>query len=111
MCLLTESWKSDNFLLLLGVLTVFYWILKRKYTYWDRRGFKTVPNVGYLLGHFKKLFIDRISFGDFTRFLYNSTDEPFIGIYGIFRPILLVRDPELIQSILVKDFSHFTDRK
>lgn len=41
---------------------------------------------------------------------YERTDEPFVGIYGIFRPKLLVCDPELIKKILIQDFSHFTDR-
>lgn len=111
MASLTGNWKVDIVAILIGVITVFYWILKWKYSYWERRGFKTHPDFGYILGHFKKLFIDRMSFADFVNQLYKSTDEPFIGIYGIPRPILFVRSPELIQSILIKDFSHFTDRK
>lgn len=111
MALLSGSWKVDISIFFIGAITIFYWVLRRKYNYWDRKGFKTLPGYNYILGHFKKLFIDRLSFADFLTELYKSTNEPFIGIYGIFRPILLVRHPELIQSILIKDFSHFTDRK
>lgn len=114
MALLTESWIIDNLLLLIAGLTVVYYILSRKYTYWERNGFKTLtlPEFSYIFGHFKKLFIDRLCFGDFVRYLYTSADgEPFIGLYGFWRPILFIRDPELIQSILIKDFSYFTDRK
>lgn len=42
--------------------------------------------------------------------IYNSTTDPFVPIYGILRPILIIRDPELIRLILIKDFVHFTDR-
>lgn len=42
--------------------------------------------------------------------LYNASSERFIGMYGVFQPILLVRDPELVHNILAKDFDHFTDR-
>lgn len=111
MALLTGNWIADILIILIGVFTVVYSILKRQYSYWERKGFKTHPEFGYIFGHFKKLFIDRMSFADFINQLYKSTNDPFIGIYGILRPMLFVRDPELIQSILIKDFSHFTDRK
>ena len=31
-------------------------------------------------------------------------------VYSCYRPALLVRDPRILQHILVKDFSNFTDR-
>ena len=48
--------------------------------------------------------------GDVATRLYKSSNEPFVGIYSILRPMLLVRDPELIQTILIKDFANFSDR-
>lgn len=42
--------------------------------------------------------------------VYNQTDEPVIGIFSLFQPQLIVRDPELIRNVLVKDFAHFSDR-
>lgn len=107
---LTGNLKVDLLVILVAVFTVFYYFLHRQYSYWERKGFKTHPEFGYIFGHFKKLFINRMSFADFINQLYKSTNEPFIGIYGILRPMLFVRDPDLIQSILIKDFSHFTDR-
>lgn len=111
MALLTESWKVDTFVLILGSFTIGYWFLKRIYSYWERRGFKTHPDFIYILGHFYKLFSSGNHLCEFLRDIYKSSnDEPFVGIYALFRPLLLVRDPELIRSILVKDFSHFADR-
>lgn len=111
MASLTGNWKFDVLVVSIGIFTIFYWLLRRKYSYWHRRGFKTQPEYGYTFGHFKKMLIDKMTFADFLNHLYTSTSEPFIGIYGILRPILLVREPELIQSILIRDFSHFTDRE
>lgn len=110
MALLSVNWKLDVFALLTVALTLFFLYVRRAYSYWDRKGFKTVSDVNYLVGHFKNAFLQKEFFGETVNKLYKSTSEPFIGIYSILRPILLVRDPELIRSILIKDFSHFTDR-
>lgn len=111
MALLTESWIADTFVLFLGSIPIIYLLLKRIYSYWDRKGFKTHPDYVYILGHFHKLFSSGEHLCEFVRHIYKSTDdEPFVGIYGFFRPLLLVRDPELFRSILVKDFAHFSDR-
>ncbi|XP_031640057.1 probable cytochrome P450 6d5, partial [Contarinia nasturtii] len=110
MVFLSESWKVNGLAILIVSLTLLYFFLKRTYSYWERNGFKTLPNYNYILGHFKETLAQKEFVGDFIARLYNSTSEPFVGIYSILRPILLVRDPELIRLILIKDFSHFTDR-
>ncbi|XP_026324723.1 cytochrome P450 9e2-like [Hyposmocoma kahamanoa] len=38
-------------------------------------------------------------------------DEKYVGYIEATEPILLVRDPELIKTITVKDFDHFVDHK
>lgn len=105
-----ESWKIYGAAILIGILTILYLFLRRTYSYWERKGFKTLPNYNYIFGHFKEILAQKEFVGDFITRLYNSSSEPFIGLYSILRPILLVRDPDLIRSILVKDFAHFTDR-
>lgn len=34
---------------------------------------------------------------------------PFVGVYKIFTPALLIRDPEVVKEITLKGFSNFTD--
>lgn len=96
--------------LLIVLFTLAYFYAKRQYSYWDRKGFKTLPEVSYVFGHFKNSFLQKEYFGSLFARLYRSSDEPFIGAYSVLRPMLLIRDPKLIQSILIKDFSYFTDR-
>lgn len=102
---------SVNFklFLLFGIVILFVCFLKWTHSYWDRHGFKTLPDFHYITGHLK-MNIGRKSFVQQIIDFYNATDEPFIGIYFLLRPRLLVRCPKLIQSILIKDFSYFTDR-
>lgn len=42
--------------------------------------------------------------------LYKSSTEPIVGIYLLFRPALLVRDADLIKSMLTTDAKSFYDR-
>lgn len=110
MAILTNSWMVDTLALLIGALSIGFLFVKRKYSYWDNKGFKTLSGYNYLVGHFKESFLGKESFADFTTRLYKSTNEPFIGIYGLMRPMLFIRDPELLRLIFIKDFTHFTDR-
>lgn len=110
MALLTDSWEYDMFTVLIGAIILLYFYLKRSYTYWERNGFKTLPGANYLCGHFRKTLLRKEFIGNVVKHLYDSTSEPFVGIYSILTPILLVRDPELIRLIMIKDFAHFSDR-
>lgn len=96
--------------LLVGVLTLLFICLKRKYSYWDRQGIKTVPGFNYLTGHMNaKLFQTQLA--NLINGFYETSNDAFSGIYLFLKPNLLVRDPELIRSILIKDFSYFVDRE
>lgn len=110
MAILTNNWIVDAVTFFIAALTVIYLLLKKNYSFWDRYGIKSVPNVSYIFGHFRETILQKEFIGDAVTRLYRTSNEPFVGIYTILRLILLVRDPELVQSILVKDFAHFTDR-
>lgn len=97
-------------ILLIAVFTLLYLFLKRIYTYWERHGFKTYAGVSLLFGHFKETLRQKESMGHFFTRVYRSTTEPFLGVYGFMRPMLLINDPELVQTIFIKDFAHFSDR-
>lgn len=110
MVFLFENGKIDTIAILSGIILLIYFLLQRTYSYWNRKDIQTLPEVHYLFGHFKRLILQKLSFGQLLKELYERTDEPFVGIYGILRPKLLICDPELIKKILIQDFSHFTDR-
>lgn len=90
MALLTESWRVDLLTVLIGALAIVYFLFKKTYTYWERKGIKVIPGKSFLFGHFQKTLAQKEFVGDAVKRLYNSTNEPFIGIYSILRPILLV---------------------
>lgn len=110
MALFSDGWTFDLLLLFISTLSIFYLFVKQRYTYWERKGFKSYPDPNFLLGHFKPTFTQKMNIGELTTQIYKYMNEPYVGIYGLFRPILLVCDPQAVRTILIKDFQYFTDR-
>lgn len=98
---------------LLGVFVAFFGALyiyfKHKFTYWEKRGVLYLKP-SFPLGNCKDLVLMRKSFGETYTELYKKlTRNKFGGIYLMHRPQLMIRDPDLIKAVLVKDFDHFHD--
>lgn len=41
--------------------------------------------------------------------IHDTTREPFIGVYALNKPYLVINDPALLKAVLVKDFNFFCD--
>ncbi|KAH8271610.1 hypothetical protein KR018_011053, partial [Drosophila ironensis] len=87
-------------------------LLQQHFSYWRRRG---VPEIKprWIVGNLMGLMSMRSSPAEFIAQLYNHPDaenEPFVGIHVFHKPALLLRDPELIRRIMVKDFCKFSNR-
>lgn len=104
------NYQLKTVALIAVLLTLVYFYLKRTYSYWERKGFKTLPNVNLIFGHLKEVLTQNESIGHFCTRVYRNTNEPFLGFYGLLQPMLIINDPELIRKILIKDFSYFVDR-
>lgn len=81
-------------------------------TYWKRKKIPYIPAapvVGNLLDclRFKKSVAEVFDDIYFDR---KTISKPFIGIHFFHKPALIIKDPELIKRVLVKDFSSFSDR-
>ncbi|KZC14178.1 Cytochrome P450 6k1 [Dufourea novaeangliae] len=63
------------------------------------------------LGNFGDCILLKKSATNFVKDLYDqSKGLRYMGFYIFDKPFLLIRDPELIKHVLVKDFSVFCDR-
>lgn len=100
------------YLLLIAVsfVTFLYFWLKHKYSYWEKKGIKG-PKPVPVLGSFGRVFGLQESIPDFSKRIYKDfPNEPIVGIYQGFRPGILMRDPELIKHVIIKDFNVFLNR-
>ncbi|XP_071571248.1 cytochrome P450 9e2-like [Temnothorax nylanderi] len=111
------SWLSSPFALLLitlvviGVLKIVA-VVNHTYFYWKNKGVPYLPDSlsSFITGW--KLLLGHISFVDHFQYLYNYfPDAKYVGLMEFSRPAVLLRDPELIRDIMVKEFESFPDHR
>ncbi|XP_076683508.1 cytochrome P450 9e2-like [Andrena cerasifolii] len=96
--------------LVVGALSLLIIYLLKTYTYWKRRGIPTAKGILPLLGHTLPLLTVRSSYLDLTIKLYeNFKNRSMVGFYKFANPVLLVREPHLVKTVLQTNFSSFHD--
>ena len=106
------STKMDSFYLLLflaALLTLLYFYLNWSFNYWKRQGVESVSSiVTNVCNDLSVLFI-RQNASTLCNKIYQkcSQNASMIGIYFMQKPMLIIRDPELVKTVLVKDFQSF----
>jgi len=103
--------SSTSVLLIVSVLVYcFYKYLTKYYNYWVGQGIPFKKPV-ILFGNYKNFFFFRQSVGKiFEGIYYEFPDDKFVGCFKPRTPQLLIRDPDMIKQVLVKDFSTFSER-
>ena len=96
--------------LILVLFGLLYWSFKKKYKHWTTKGVYQIEPT-FPFGSVPELFTRKKAMHDIYLAQAKETiNLPFYGIYLLARPSLIVRDPDLIKQITIKDFEHFVDR-
>lgn len=77
---------------------------RNKHQYWKRKNVPG-PTPTFLLGHFVELLRRRVAFDMDCIKKYGKVYGVYLGL----RPTLVVNDPEVMETLGVKDFENFTD--
>lgn len=88
-----------------------YHYFKRKLDYFENRG---IPYVrGWpIFGSMGRVLLRQQHVCDMIIDAYNANaDAKYFGMFDFTRPLLVVRDPELIKNIAIKNFDHFPDHQ
>ena len=110
MAFLTKTWSVDLLIIIAIILLIAYLLMMKNYQYWKDRGVFQIDPMP-IFGNFAKCCFMKKSPGYFLKELYEkSKGLPYMGFYIIHKPCLLLRDPELIKQILVKDYNTFADK-
>uniref|UniRef100_A0A1B6CY50 Cytochrome P450 n=1 Tax=Clastoptera arizonana TaxID=38151 RepID=A0A1B6CY50_9HEMI len=91
------------------VLPLFYLYLTWHYNHWRNKGVvQADPLPG--IGNYLDILLHKKSTPYIYTDLYRAfPNAPAVGFYDLRTPALLIRDPEIIRTVLVKDFSSFHD--
>ncbi|XP_013114332.2 cytochrome P450 6g1 isoform X1 [Stomoxys calcitrans] len=100
-------------ILFLALLLALYVCYKVQFSYWSRRNI--IPSVpGKIFsGNLIEFLTFKTNFAYHLKTIYDDPqfiDVPVVGVYDLFKPSLFIRDPELIKSVLVRDFESFPNR-
>lgn len=110
MALITSVWALDALILLFSGFAALYFYMTRNYNHWKERGVKAWPTTLFF-GNTAPLIFARKTPDTFLKELYvDSKNEKAVGFYVFDKPYLMIKDPELIKNIFVKDFANFANK-
>ncbi|PSN38878.1 hypothetical protein C0J52_18965 [Blattella germanica] len=105
-----ESILLDIGALIVVLLLAIYIRFKKAFTYWKKKNVPYIEPI-FPFGNFADAVLVRRSFAEMNKCQYKSLEgHDFGGFYIFTKPAIMFRDPELIKTVLVKDFSSFHDR-
>ena len=91
------------------VLAVVYVYFKKSFSYWKNRNVPYVEPI-FPAGNFAEALLLRKTIGQVHQSSYRKLEgKKYGGIYSFTEPRFLLRDPDIIKTILVKDFQSFHD--
>ncbi|XP_011263150.2 cytochrome P450 9e2 [Camponotus floridanus] len=95
---------------IVGALGIYYYLFK-DLNFFKKHGIpykKPLP----LLGNMGSTFFRRESVAELIKSIYDlSPNAKYVGMYDLTRPLIVLRDPELIKSVTLKHFDMFMDRR
>ncbi|KAF2900435.1 hypothetical protein ILUMI_05752 [Ignelater luminosus] len=96
------------FAILTGILgLLIYFKIVKHQKYWEEKGVACVKPWP-IVGSMGPLVFNKKSLAEIIQDIYNVFPEKrCVGFHQWFKPVLMIRDPELIKQIMVKDFDTF----
>ncbi|XP_025207717.1 probable cytochrome P450 6a13 [Melanaphis sacchari] len=108
----TDWWMYEHIatLFLVIAVTIAYYFSISTFKIWEKLNVpysKPIP----LFGNTLKQALSRDHVLEFyNKIYYEFTGRRYAGLFQMRTPYLMIRDPELINDVLIRDFSFFADR-
>lgn len=92
------------------LMVLLYLYFQWKFTYWTKKGVYQIKPT-FPFGTVSAFFTKKENFLDFLMREAKETENlPYYGGYFLVGPILVVKDADMVRTVLVKDFEHFANR-
>ncbi|XP_050678647.1 cytochrome P450 6B7-like [Leptidea sinapis] len=94
-------------LIIVSIIRLFH---QTKYDYWSKRNVKHDIPLPFFGNHFATMSFLKTETETYQDLYNRYYTEKLVGYYKGNKPILIVRDPDLIQNVLMTDFTSFYAR-
>lgn len=93
------------------ILYLLYYYLTLDFDYWTSRGINGPKPVPFF-GNIAEFMLGKKALGDvYTEIYFRYPKEAMVGAFLRGNPVLVLRDPEYIKQVLIKDFATFANRQ
>lgn len=92
---------------LILVLIISYWFLTKNFDHWKKQNVPSMPNPVPGFGHMLPVIFLKENVAALTHRIYKQTNASMIGFFFLQRPGIVIREPELVKSVLQTNFSSF----
>ena len=95
----------------IGILVyILYYYYTANFDFWKNKNVKGPKPVPFF-GNFKDMILQKKHSAEvFDDFYKEFKNEPVIGVFAQKAPVLILKDPEIIKNVIIKDFNVFSDR-
>lgn len=110
-CVLVAMNSYDTLILIILALFLYtYWSLKKVYLFFQQNGVPYLePNLFF--GNATDAILLRKSLAQVYLDIYRKLEpHKFGGVFVMQKRMIMIRDPEILRDVLVKDFAYFYDR-
>ncbi|KAF2899554.1 hypothetical protein ILUMI_06628 [Ignelater luminosus] len=99
-------------IVLISILAcIIYFLGIKPYKHWAQKEIPYIQPVPFF-GNLASSALQRKAFADLLQdFYFAHTDQRYVGFYQFTTPVLLIRDPDLIKQIAIKDFDVFPEHR
>lgn len=92
----------------IAVVALYFRQVYSRFSKYGVKHMKVVP----FFGNMHRIILRMDNFSEDLERIYNTfREERFVGRYEFMKPIVLIRDLELVKKVTVKDFEHFLDHR
>uniref|UniRef100_A0AAT9UU46 Cytochrome P450 6PX1 short isoform n=1 Tax=Maconellicoccus hirsutus TaxID=177089 RepID=A0AAT9UU46_MACHI len=85
--------------------------IKKIHKYWLKKNVPFIKPKNLLLGNTTELLLKGLPLVKYHETIYNElAPHPYGGYFHFIKPVFIARHPDLVKTILIKDFQYFMNR-